>query len=159
MDETRGDPEAFTAGTVSEVLQRAQEVTKARADKRVDDAESKAAAATSRLEHSRNRVRGASRHVGSFVATAALLVISILIVIGMVFGPLGPIKRPFVPGALQVVAVIAFLVATAATMFFRRSLLEYRAAAARGISEQLESTGFKLMGLGDQETEEQSPPS
>ena len=154
MDETRGDPEAFATGTVSEVLQRAQEVTKARADKRVEDAESRAAAATSRLEHSRNRVRVFSRRVGSFIATAALLVVSILIVIGMVFGPLGPLKHPFVPGVLQVAAVVAFLVATAATMFFRRSLLEYRASTAQGISARLESTGFKLMGLGDQESEE-----
>lgn len=154
MDETRGDPEAFTAGTVSEVLQRAQEVTKAQADQRVEDAESKAAVATSKLEHSRHRIQVASRRIGSFIATAALLVISILIVIGMVFGPLGPIKHPFVPGALQAVAVIAFLVATAATMFFRRSLLEYRADAARAISARLEGTAFKLMGLSDPEIEE-----
>jgi hypothetical protein len=72
----------------------------------------------------------------------------------MLFGPLGPIKHPFVPGPVQAVAVIAFLVATAATMFFRRSLLEYRAAAARGIGARLEGTAFKLMGLSDQEAEE-----
>ncbi len=157
MDETRGDPEAFTAGTVSEVLQRAQEVTKARADKRVQDAESMAAAATSRLEHSRNRVRSASQRLGLFIAASALVIFSILIVTGMVFGPLGPIKHPFVPGALQVAAVIAFLLATAVTMFFRRSLLEYRAAAARALGARIESVGFRLMGLGDQDGEEQSP--
>lgn len=156
MDETRGNPDAFTAGTVSQVLERAQAVSKERADKRVEAAESKARAATSKLDRPRERIRSASRRIGSILATGGLIVASVLILIGMIFGPLGPIKDPFVPGAVQLLAVVAFLAATAATMFFRPTLLEHRRIVAEKVSVRLESVGFRIMGLDDEKGEDQS---
>ena len=145
MDETRGNPDAFTAGTVTQVLQRSREVAKADADKRVKAAEGRARSAVGQLVGSREQIRSAAQAIGNFVATTVLVVLSALILLGLIYGPVGPVQEPFVPGILQVVAAVCALAAGIVTMFFRPTLLEHRKSAAVWMSSRIE--GFALRAL------------
>jgi hypothetical protein len=154
MDETRGNPDAFTAGTVAHVLQRSREIVKADADEKVVAAENRAQSATGQLLGSREQVRAAARGVGNFVATGVLVVFSAFVLIGLIYGPVGPVQEPFVSGISQIVAAVLALVASVTTMFFRPTLLEYRGRAAAWMSARLESFALRKLKLdGDQQEE------
>lgn len=147
MDATRGSAEAFTAGTVSQVLQRSREIAKAEADRRVAAAEGKADSAVSQLAGSRERIRDGCRKLGDFIATATLVLISGLILIGLIYGPVGPVEDPFVPAALQIVAAIMAVGASVATMFFRPTLLEYRQAVSSWLACRAEVLALRSLRL------------
>lgn len=153
MDETRGDADAFTSGTVAQVLRRAREIARADADQRVASAEDREHAVAGQLRVSQNRIAAAARGIGDFVATGVLVIVSFLILIGLVYGPVGPVQEPFVPGVLQLVAAVMAVGASVVTMFFRPTLLEHRQAAASWIAQRLNHLGLRALGLNSNESQ------
>jgi hypothetical protein len=104
MDYTRGQPDALTHGSAKEILERSRE--SARAEMKAElDAERQAHSQTqSRVASSRKRAEAVSRGLGASLANFAFLAIGLLLCIGTIFGPVGPLPR-VVPGIVQGVCV------------------------------------------------------
>jgi hypothetical protein len=146
MDETRGDHAAFTEGTLDQILDRARE--NILAETRADLADSRAATARAnrRLEESAQQIHRFSTAIGEGIATVGLALVALAVLLGAIFGPVGP-ADPVVPGPIQVVCAIAVITATVVTMFFSSSLLEYRARVASATGRKLEGLLLSMLRL------------
>jgi hypothetical protein len=153
MDETRGDHEAFTEGTLPQVLARARENMLAETQAELAESRAATARANQRLARTAKRIHGLAAAVGEGVATAGFVLAAIAILVGTVFGPVGPADS-LVSGPIQILCAVAALSATVVTMFFSPALLDYRNRAATAIGRELEELLLSLFRLRDNRPDE-----
>lgn len=146
MDRTRGDHAAFTEGTLDQVLAQARENILAETRAELAESQTATARANRRLEESTERVHGFAKVVGEGVATLGLGLLAIAILLGTIFGPVGPADS-VVPGLIQGICAVAVIGASLITMFFSPSLLDYRNRAASVIGRKLEALLLSLLRL------------
>jgi hypothetical protein len=130
MDETRGDHEAFTEGTIDQVITRARDNLLADTRAERNQAQTEAAAALKTLRVSRDRVKHLARFLGQSVANLGLVIFTSALLLGAIFGPAGPVSRSVVSGPVQVLCAIVFVGLGLASIFFRSSLLDHRRKVA-----------------------------
>lgn len=146
MDETRGDHAAFTEGTLAQVLARARDNVLAETRAELAESRTATAEASRRLEASAERVHRFAAVIGEGIATFAFVLLALALLIGTVFGPVGP-ADPFVPALIQAICAVTVIAATLITMFFSPSLLNYRSSAASAIGRRLEKLLLSLLRL------------
>lgn len=104
MDETLGDVEAYTEGTALQVLERAREATRADLEEAVAVERAARRDAESRLSSRDAVIQERARRIGEVAARGLFSVVLPLVVVGIVFGPLGPLTDAWspLPGLVQV---------------------------------------------------------
>lgn len=148
MDVTRGDHEAFTEGTLDQVLARARENVLAETRRELKTAESRTDRAEMRLRFSAGRISSLASGVGAAIATLVFVVVLAPLVVGTVFGPVGP-ADPLVSGPVQAACAAIAGGMAVITMVFSPSLLQYRRRFAHLLSGGLERFLYGLLGLDD----------
>jgi hypothetical protein len=148
MDETRGDHEAFTEGTVEHVMARARDNLLAETRAERDQARSDAASALELLNASRRRMGRVARFLGQSVANVGLTAVTAALLLGAIFGPVGPVARSVVSGPVQVLCAVIFLGLGVASIVFRASLLDHRQNTAEWFERRFRSGLFWISQLG-----------
>jgi hypothetical protein len=146
MDHTRGSVDAFTLGSTAEILERSRDA--ARADIEADlAAERKAHSETEqRISASRERAGKIATSAGDWIANLAFASVALILVLGAIFGPVGPLKE-IVPGAVQVICAGVALALGVTSVIASFSLLELRSNLAAALSRTFERTLMRFFKL------------
>lgn len=147
MDETRGDHEAFTEGTIAQVMERARENlladTRAERDTAVDAVDT----ASHELGLTHARVRSIAVGGGQAVASGVVGIVGVALLLGAFFGPVGPVEGSVVPGVVQAICTLLFVTLAVGSLFYRSTLLEVHGKMAAWLAKKIQGTLEKLFRL------------
>jgi hypothetical protein len=94
MDTTQGDAEAFTEGTVPELLELYQERVRNEAREELRQEQRAHEDTRSEIEHVDKRLEALSRAIAHTVAKALFWLVVVLVAAGTILGPVGPVNGP-----------------------------------------------------------------
>lgn len=112
MDLTRGDSDVFTEGTLHEVLERAHESAQTELRAQLDAERAARRRALTDIAKSNERVTSIAQTVALYLSSAIFAVLAVVLALGVIFGPIGPVKQVIVPAAVQIpcaVFALAFI--------------------------------------------------
>jgi hypothetical protein len=141
MDETRGDPGAFSAGTVEQVITRAKENLLAETRAERD-------AAVGAIRGSRRRVDRIAVWWGERISWTLFGVVLVGLLLGAMLGPVGPVPWEVTPPAVQAICAGLVVLIGLVTAIHSPSLLEYRAMLAQWLTRQFRRGLLAIVRLG-----------
>jgi hypothetical protein len=147
MDETRGDHEAFTEGSVEQIIARSRDNVLADTRSELSAARQDAEHASRELAATRQRIHDFAKRAGQAIAWGLLGIVAVMLLIGAVWGPVGPVSKGFVSAPVQLVCGVAFIGMGITTMFFRPSLFDLRNAVAVRLQRLIQSALFSVLRL------------
>jgi hypothetical protein len=160
MGLTRGNPDAFTVGTISELLRTYKEQAVHDEQLKREGVESelareraatKGASALAELEREKRlgvrlRINEVCARVGFYLASTLFLVAGIVVLFGCLTGPVGPLSLGL-PASLQLVSVVAAVGASTWTVLFGGSLIEARNSLQVWIGDGIERGVIQMLRI------------
>jgi hypothetical protein len=156
MDITRGDPHAFTEGTLGQILDHARETERANLQSQLKATQAELSELVASVAHSRERVLGFCQGVASTIAGTVFVGLVLALTLGVVLGPHGIINKELIPAPIQLFCI---LVATAAGIWssvHRGSLTSLRSKLERWLNDHMSSALLAALALPELAADE--PP-
>jgi hypothetical protein len=152
MDETRGDPEAFSDGTVEQVIARARQAVLEEAEKERDDAIDKAELAAKAMSATRDRLKHVASFGAAILSMTAFLCILAALILGAAFGPVGPLGE-VTSAPMQAICAAIFLTLGILSIISPSSLWDWRRIFGDWLKERLFRSLSWIVRLDGQEEE------
>jgi hypothetical protein len=146
MDHTRGSVDAFTQGSTAEILERSREA--ARADVEADlKAERKAHSETARkISQSQESISNFARSTGNLIASTLFVLVALILLLGSIFGPVGPLDD-IVPAPIQAICAAVAVSLAVGSIIASFSLLKLRRELAASLARAIEDVLVRYLKL------------
>jgi hypothetical protein len=145
MDLTLGDVEAFTAGTVAQILERARETASAGVRSELEQERAARRRTGAEIQRSRERVSRISRASARAISLTVFLILVVAVILGTILGPVGPIHSHAVPGALQIVCAIIAVGFALFAIIRHGSLIGVRDGLRDRLHTRIEATMLRVL--------------
>lgn len=146
MDYTRGQPDALTQGSTQAILERSRQTVKAELSAELTAEQQAHAQTNRRVEEARGRATEIAGTLGSSIANALFGLLAVLLIVGTVFGPIGPIDG-FIPAPLQAISAALAVGLILLEALTRISLRDIRDRLATKIGQSLAPALIRLFRL------------
>lgn len=139
MDLTLGEEDAFTEGTVAQVLERSRETARAALRSELADERAEGRRVASEIRRSRDRVANVSEVSARWIADGVFTLLVVALGLGTLLGPVGPIDVDVVPAPLQIVCAVFALTCGLWTVIHRGSLTGLRRSLKARLRRTIEA--------------------
>jgi hypothetical protein len=147
MDTTFGQSDAYSEGTALQVLELARASMRADLEAEVEAEREKRGTAEVALDATAMRVDHYAARSALVLSTALFLLLAAAVVVGAVFGPVGPIKEPIVSSTVQVICGVIAVGASTWTIINSGSLVGLHKAIRRRLTKAMSAAGRRALGL------------